>query len=146
MDCMFTVDRLAVHKIRILLSDDHPLVRAQLAVRLTREADFELVGVAATSRETWQVLAFVQPHVLLMDPLMRDGLGLATLRQVHARFPGLGIVVLTVYVDTALNMHFQGMGIQHILTKGIASSELIAELRAAYTFGFSAASSNERET
>ena len=134
-----------MHKIRILLSDDHPLVRAQLAARLTRETDFELVGVAATSRETWQELALMQPHVLLMDPLMRDGLGLATLRQVHASFPGLVIVVLTVYVDTALNMHFQGMGIRHILTKGIASSELIAELRAAYASGFSSPSSNEQE-
>ena len=131
-----------MHKIRILLSDDHPLVREQLAARLTRETNFELVGVAASSRETWQALELMHPHVLLIDPLMRDGLGLATLRQVHASFPGLVIVVLTVYVDTALNMHFQGMGIQHILTKGIASSELISKLRTAHVSASSSPSSD----
>lgn len=67
-----------------------------------------------------------------MDPLMRDGLGFATLRQIRASFPEFVIVVLTAYVDTALNMRFQQMGIQHVLTKGIVSSQLLAELRAAY--------------
>jgi DNA-binding NarL/FixJ family response regulator len=120
-------------KIRILVSDDHRLVREQLAARLSREADFEIVGVAATSRATLQELQLEQPHVLLIDPIMRDGLGLATLRQVCANFPELVIVVLTAYVDTALNMQFQQMGIRHILTKGVVSSDLLMELRAAYT-------------
>jgi len=74
----------------------------------------------------------MHPHILLMDPLMRDGLGVATLRQVRTNFPELVIVVLTAYVDTMLNMQFQQMDIQHVLTKGIASSELLAALRAAY--------------
>lgn len=73
---------------------------------------------------------------------MRDRLGLATLRQVHASFLGLVIVVLTVYVDAALNMQLQGMGIQHILAKGIASSELTAILRAAYASSLSSPSPN----
>lgn len=121
-----------MHKIRILLADDHRLVREQLAARLTRETDFEVVGVASNSRETWQETQAKRPHILLMDPLMRDGLGLATLRQVHTNFPGLIIVVLTAYVDTALNMHLQKMDIQYILTKGIISSKLLVELRASY--------------
>lgn len=120
-------------KIRILLADDHPLVREQLAARLSREIDFELVAVAATSRATMQEIQLKHPHLLLIDPIMRDGLGLATLRQVCANFPDLVSVVLTAYVDTALKMHFQQMGIRHILTKGVASSQLLTELRAAYT-------------
>jgi len=129
---MLTTDQLHIRKIRILLADDHRVVREQLAARLRRETDFEVVGVASTSRETLQETHVTCPHLLLMDPLMRDGLGLATLRQVRAHFPDLVIVVLTAYVDTALNMQFQEMGIQHILTKGIGSSQLLAELRAAY--------------
>ena len=74
----------------------------------------------------------MHPHILLMDPLMRDGLGVATLRRVHTNFPELVIVVLTAYVDTMLNMHFQQMGIKQILTKGIVSSELLTALRAAH--------------
>ena len=125
-------EQLQINKIRVLLADDHRAVREQLAARLRREADFDVVGVAATSREILQEIQAKHPHILLMDPLMRDGLGLATLRQIHANFPELIIVILTAYVDTALKMLFLQMGIQHILTKGVVSSQLLAELRAAY--------------
>ena len=129
---MLWKDQFPISRIRILLADDHYLVREQLAIRLRREAHFEIVGIASSSRETLQETQATRPHILLMDPLMRDGLGFATLRQVRANFPELVIVVLTAYVDTALNMRFQEMGIQHVLTKGIASSELLAALRAVY--------------
>ena len=131
---MYTLKKDEFHmtKIRILLADDHPIVREQLAVRFGWEPDFEVIGVASTSHETFQKMKALRPHLLLMDPLMRDGLGLATLRQVRTHFPELVIVVLAAYVDTALNMQFQQLGIQKILTKGIVSSELMAELRAAY--------------
>ena len=122
-----------MRKIRILLADDHPVVRNQLAIRLKREADFEIVGIASSSYETLQETQETRPHILLMDPLMRDGLGFATLRQVRANFPELVIVILTAYVDTALSMRFHEMGIQHVLTKGLMSSELLATLRAAYS-------------
>ena len=119
------------------MADDHSIVRKQLALRLNSEPDIDVVGVAATSLETFQKIQMTHPHILVMDPLMRDGLGVATLRQVRANFPELVIIVLTAYVDTMLNMQFQKMGIKQILTKGIASSELLAALRAAYsTAGF----------
>ena len=124
-------------KIRIFLADDHSIVRKQLALRLSSEPDLDMVGVAATSLETFQKIQMTHPHILVMDPMMRDGLGVATLRQVRANFPELVIVVLNAYVDTMLNMQFQKMGIKQILTKGIASSELLAALREAYaTAGF----------
>jgi DNA-binding NarL/FixJ family response regulator len=129
---MLPKDESHLSKIHILLADDHSIVREQLAVRLSGEPDFEVVGVASTSQETFQKIQTTHPHILLMDPLMRDGLGVATLRQVRANFPKLVIVVLTAYVDTMLNMQFQQMGIKQILTKGIPSSELLVALRAAY--------------
>jgi DNA-binding NarL/FixJ family response regulator len=129
---MLPTDPFTMSKIRILLADDHSMVREPLAIRLRREADFEIVGIASSSRETLQETRAMRPHILLIDPLMRDGLGFATLRQVRTSFPEQVIVVLTAYVDTALNMRFQQMGIQHILTKGIVSSQLVAKLRAAY--------------
>ena len=134
---MLLKDNFHPGKIRIFLADDHSIVRKQLALRLNSEPDIDVVGVAATSLETFQKIQMTHPHILVMDPLMRDGLGVATLRQVRANFPELVIMVLTAYVDTMLNMQFQKMGIKQILTKGIASSELLAALRAAYsTAGF----------
>jgi DNA-binding NarL/FixJ family response regulator len=129
---MLPLKQTHLNKIRVLLADDHHRVREQLVARLSREADFEVAGVASSSRGTLQQTQARRPHLLLIDPLMRDGLGLATLRQVRISLPELVIVVLTAYVDTALNMQFQQMGIKQILTKGIGSSELLAELRAAY--------------
>jgi len=129
---MLPKDESHLSKIHILLADDHRVVREQLATRLRRETDFEVVGVASNSRETLRLAWEKRPHLVLIDPIMRDGLGLATLRQVRTNFPELVIVVLTAYVDTALNMQFKDMGIQHILTKGIVSSQLLEELRAAY--------------
>lgn len=119
-------------RIRILVADDHPQVREQLAARLRREPDFVVVGVTANSVQTLQEAQVSHPELLLMDPIMRDGLGLATLRHVRASFPELVIVVLTAFVDTALNMHFQQIGIRHVLTKGIESPQLLAALRTAY--------------
>ncbi len=116
-------------KIRILLADDHSLVQKQLAIRLSSEPDLEMVGVASTSYETFKKIQEMHPHILLIDPLMRDGLGVATLRQVRVNFPEVVIVVLTAYVDTMLNLQFQQMGIKQILTKGVASSELLAAVR-----------------
>ena len=132
MYMMLTADKLPARTIKLVLADDHRVVREQLDTRLRREPDFEIVGVASNSRETWEETQSKRPHLLLIDPLMRDGLGLATLRQVRTNFPELVIAVLTAYVDTALNIQFQQLGIQKILTKGIVSSELVAELRAAY--------------
>ena len=129
---MLQTEQFLTNKVRILLADDHRMVREQLAIRLSREADFEIVGTVSSSRETLQEMQAIRPHLLLIDPLMRDGIGLATLRQIRVNFPDLVIVVLTAYVDTALHIKFQEMGIQRVLTKGILSSQLIAELRAAY--------------
>jgi len=118
-------------KIRILLADDHPQVREQLAARLRRESDFDVVGVAANSVQTLKEIQAKQPDLLLMDPMMRDGLGLATLRQVCTNLPSMVVVVLTAFIDTTLNIHFREMGIKHILAKGVLSSQLLSELRAA---------------
>lgn len=118
-------------KIRILLADDHLQVLGKLAARLRRESDFEVVGVTTNSFQTLREAQAKQPDLLLMDPMMRDGLGLATLRQMRANLPNMVVVVLTAFIDTTLNMQFREMGIKHILAKGVLSSLLLSELRAA---------------
>ncbi len=115
--------------VRILLADSHPQVRAQLANRLKREPDIEIVAQAANSGQTLRFALSSQPDVLLIDPVMRDGFGLANLRQIVSRLPSMAIVVLTAYVDTALKIELNRMGIDHILAKGLASEYLVNEIR-----------------
>jgi DNA-binding NarL/FixJ family response regulator len=118
-------------KIRILLADDHPQLREQLAARLRREPDMDVIEVASNSMQTLKGAKAKQPDLLLIDPFMGDGLGLATIRQVRTDIPSIIIVVLTAFIDTALSMQLEELGIKHILAKGILPSQLLSELRAA---------------
>ncbi|HNB54623.1 MAG TPA: response regulator [Anaerolineales bacterium] len=116
-------------KVRVLLADSHPQVRTQLAARLLREPDIELIGQTSNSGQTLRFALSNPPDVLLIDPMMQDGFGLANLRQIVARLPATMIVVLTAYVDTALKMEFNRMGVVHILTKGLNSETLLNVIR-----------------
>ena len=120
-----------VEAIRLLLADDHPQVREQLAARLEREPGIDLVGAASHSLETLQIAIERRPSVLLIDPMMRDGLGLEVLAQAAAGIPELRIVILTAFIDTTLDMQLRALGICQILVKGISTPDLLAELRSA---------------
>ncbi|HUF39291.1 MAG TPA: response regulator [Anaerolineales bacterium] len=128
---MTVINRSGAGGIRILLADDHHQVREQLAARLQRENGFDLVGVAANSRLTLQLALDARPRVLLIDPMMRDGMGLATLRRLVAELPDLAVVVLTAVIDTSLDMKLQELGVHHKQVKGVATADLISELRLA---------------
>lgn len=116
-------------KIRILLADDHPEILTYLASRLTREADIEIVGEAINSAQAIALALTEKPHIILIDPMMRDGLGMSALRQIATRYPEGELVVLTAVADTAEQMGYRKLGVQRVLIKGIESALLIDELR-----------------
>lgn len=118
-----------MNKVRVLLADSHSQVRTQLANRLQREQDIELIGQTSNSGQTLRMALSNPPDVLLIDPMMNDGFGLANLRQIVARLPTTMIIVLTAYVDTALKMEFDRMGVSQILTKGVSSESLLNTIR-----------------
>jgi DNA-binding NarL/FixJ family response regulator len=128
---MVSKDPPGAAQIRLLLADDHQQVRDQLAARLRREPDFDLVGVASNSRAAMQLTLAAQPDVLLIDPMMRDGMGLATLRRLVAEIPDLAVVVLTAIIDTTLELQLQSLGVRNSLAKGVSTLELLAKLRSA---------------
>ncbi len=118
-----------MERIRIVIADDHPKVRAQIGARLGRELDIEIVGQADCSAQALDFTLEKQPHIVLMDPMMRDGKGLDVLRKIVAQIPATEVVVLTAFVDTALQMELQRAGVCRILPKGVNSSELVNVLR-----------------
>ena len=128
---MVSKDPPGAAQIRLLLADDHQQVRDQLAARLRREPDFDLVGVASNSRAAMQLTLAAHPDVLLIDPMMRDGMGLATLRRLVAEIPDLAVVVLTAIIDTTLELQLQSLGVRNSLAKGVSTTELLAKLRSA---------------
>jgi len=115
--------------IRILLADDHSSVRAQIRARLGHEPAFEIVGEAENSAQAVECALTLKPQVVLIDPMMRDGLGLDATRQIAARLPQTAIVVLTAFADTAQRIELRKAGTRHILDKGIESQHLLRILR-----------------
>jgi DNA-binding NarL/FixJ family response regulator len=81
--------------IRILLVDDHELVRRGIAELLAAEADLEIVGEAASVAEALTRAAQVEADVAVLDVRMRDGDGIALCRELRVRRPALRCVVLT---------------------------------------------------
>ena len=126
-----------MERISLLIVDEHLQVHAQMLVRLNREADFKIVGVATDITSAVRTASETQPRVILIDPMMRDGSGLEAICRLRQVLPDTVIVVLTAFSDTAQRIELEKMGVHFILNKGIASSKLIQELynAAHYTNG-----------
>lgn len=83
--------------IRILIADDHPVVRSGLHALLTSQPDFEVVAEAENGEVASVLSASLTPDVILMDLVMPVLDGLTAIRRIHARQPEVSILVLTTY-------------------------------------------------
>src|SRR5215831_11219066 len=83
--------------IRVLVVDDHPMIRAGLIATISPEPDMAVVGEAATGREGLELYREHQPDITLMDLKMPDMGGVAAIRTIRAEFPGAKIIVLSTY-------------------------------------------------
>ena len=87
--------------VRVLVADDHPVVRAGLRALLSAEPRLTVVAEAGSGEETVILARRHQPDVVLMDLRMPGGGGLAAIRQLSADQPGVAVVVLTTYDSDA---------------------------------------------
>lgn len=84
-------------KIRVLIVDDHPVVRRGIKSLLAEEADIEVVGEAANGKEAIQKVAELLPDVILMDLVMPEMNGIEAIRQITASHPDARILVMTSF-------------------------------------------------
>ena len=84
-------------KIRILLVDDHPVVRAGLMITLARDPALEVVGEACDGVEALQMVSDVRPGVVLMDLRLPKLDGIEATKQIKATHPRIAVIVLTIY-------------------------------------------------
>ena len=115
---------------RILIADDHTLVRSGLKLILSAQPDFELVGEAATGDETIARTRELQPDVLLLDIGMPGMNGVEAARVIRQEFPEVRIVVLTMYDDDAYLQQFLQIGAAGYVMKQAADEELVSAIRA----------------
>jgi len=118
--------------IRILLADDHPVVRDGLAAMLATQPDFEVVGEAGNGSEAVAQAATLRPDVVLMDLEMpgSDLDGIEAIRRLRASDPAPQVVVLTAFDTDERIFGALQAGAQGYLLKGAPRAEIFAALRA----------------
>ena len=117
--------------IRILIADDHLVVRQGLQLILSMEDDMEVVGEANNGETAVRLASELQPDVVLMDLRMPGMGGLAAIEQILAQWPDLAIVILTTYNEDDLMLRGLQAGARGFLLKDAGRQTLFHTIRAA---------------
>jgi DNA-binding NarL/FixJ family response regulator len=116
--------------IRILLADDHPVVRDGLRALLEREADMSIVAEAADGRETVRLAEEHSPDVVIMDLAMPIMNGIEATRRIVAKSPHTAVVILSMHQDESYVLGSLNAGAKGYLLKDSMRSEVIEAVRA----------------
>lgn len=116
-------------RIRVLLADDHEILRSGLAGLLQEEPDLELVGEAADGHEAVELTLAVQPDVVLMDITMPRLNGIEATRAIRAKRPEVRVIGLSMHEDPKLTQMMREAGAVAYLCKSGPSTELIQTIR-----------------
>jgi NarL family two-component system response regulator LiaR len=117
--------------IRVMIVDDHDMVRSGLGVFLDAFDDLELVGEAADGQEAIRLCAEAQPHVVLMDLVMPEMDGVEATRAIRQAYPDIQIIALTSFSEQDLVQGALQAGAVGYLLKNASIDELAAAIRAA---------------
>jgi len=112
----------------VVIADDHSVVRVGLRALVAAEPGLELVGEASGGYEAIELVEKHLPDVLVLDLSMPDLDGIAVTRELHGRFPGLRILILTIHEDEALLREAVAAGAAGYILKRAAEKELIAAI------------------
>jgi len=117
-------------RIRILLADDHTVMRRGLRLLLEQQADFQVVGEADDGRQAVEMAASLHPDIAVLDigmPLLN---GIEATRQLLAADPSLAVVVLSMHSDESYVLRALKAGAKGYLLKNSAEADLIQAVRA----------------
>lgn len=118
-------------RIRVLIVDDHAVVRSGLATFLQAFDDFELLGVAGDGAEAVRLCAETSPDVVLMDLLMPEMDGIAATRAIRERHPNVRVIALTSFQDQEKVQAALDAGAIGYLLKNVSADELAQAIRLA---------------
>jgi NarL family two-component system response regulator YdfI len=104
-------------KIRVVIADDHPIVRSGLRLMLGMEERIELVGEAADGSAALELIGSLQPDVVLMDLRMPVMDGLEAIERIRTQWPQIAIIVLTTYDEDDLMLRSLQSGVRGYLLK-----------------------------
>ena len=117
--------------IRVLLVDDHEMVRAGLHGLLSRSEDLDIVGEAANAAQAMEAAARLATDVVLMDMRLPDGSGVDACREILSALPRTRVIFLTSYAEDLARVSTVLAGAAGYLLKDIAHEQLVEAIRAA---------------
>ena len=118
--------------IRVMIVDDHGMVRRGLVAYLKNITDLELVGEARDGQEAVQMCEQLQPDVILMDLIMPEMGGAAATRIIHRQWPQVQVIALTSFQEKELVQEALQAGAISYLLKNVSGDDLAEAIRAAY--------------
>ncbi len=119
-------------KIRILLADDHTVIRTGLRALLDRQTDFEVVAEASDGRQAVEKCDTARADVVVMDVAMPNLNGIEATRQITAKVPDIAVVILSMHSDEAYVLRALKAGARGYLLKDSAEADLINAIHAVH--------------
>lgn len=122
-------------RIRVLLADDHAVLRAGLRMLINGQPDMEVVGEASTGEEAWRQALAVTPDVVLLDLTMPGAGGIEATGRIVRDCPGVRVLVLTMHDDIAYLRSVLAAGASSYVLKRSADTELLSAIRITHRGG-----------
>ena len=120
---------LAAKKARVLVVDDHPIVRQGLALLINREHDLLVCGEAENAHKAMQSIAAAKPDILVVDISLNGPDGLDLLKDVRSRFPELPVLILSMHDESIYAERALRAGAQGYIMKQEATEKVLVALR-----------------
>jgi two-component system response regulator DevR len=115
--------------LRVLLVDDHEVVRAGLKALIDSQDDMSVVGEAGTAEEGVRRVGFDEPDVVVLDVRLPDASGVEACRDIRERFPDVKVLMLTSFADEEALMAAILAGASGYVLKRIKTDELVTDIR-----------------
>jgi two-component system response regulator NreC len=117
--------------IKVLIADDHQIVRQGLCTLLEKEPDLEVVAEAEGGRRTVRLARDMRPDMIIMHVAMPDLNGIEAARQIISEMPKMKVIALSMYADRRFVANMLKAGASGYLLKDCASEELVRAIRVA---------------
>jgi DNA-binding NarL/FixJ family response regulator len=118
--------------IRIFLVDDHQLVRDGIKALLMSTNDIDILGEASTGRECFEKIAVTPPDILILDISLPDTNGIEITRRITAEYPGMRVLILSMYTNEDFIFNSVKAGAKGYLPKNTSREELLSAIHAIY--------------
>jgi len=114
---------------KILVADDHPMIRKRIRQILDEQPDLEVCAEASGGHEVLKQLSTVKPDLIILDINMPDLGGLETLAWIREHFPGLPVLMLTALSEGMYAIKAKKAGASGFISKELAREELVTTIR-----------------